>query len=100
MKITFTPGSESLDRMSRVPSVDPSSQTSTSSVRPVFDRDDFVEQPFDRRPLVVDRDEHAEGGRHAEGSYKLQVPSAKFKVGGMAARTVDRATPNFELVNL
>ena len=36
MKITFTPGSESLDRISRVPSVDPSSHASTSTVSPVL----------------------------------------------------------------
>ena len=35
MKITFRPGSDNFDRISRVPSVDPSSQASTSTVRPV-----------------------------------------------------------------
>ena len=36
MKITFTPGSEIFDRISRVPSVEPSSQASTSTVSPVL----------------------------------------------------------------
>ena len=47
--------------MSRVPSVEPSSPTSTSSVEAGLDRHDGVEQPLDGGALVVDGDENAEG---------------------------------------
>ena len=74
MKITFTPGSESRDRMSRVPSLEPSSPTSTSSVRPVSTATTSRQQPFDRRAFVVDGDEDAEGlgrGHSSCGEFKV-----------------------------
>ena len=97
MKITFTPGSEIFDRISRVPSVDPSSHASTSTVSPVLTATTCVQQPLDRGSFVENGNQDAQAGRGPHAlplTIALGSPAAARIYGEKLSSGMARVTIN------